>query len=191
MDEILLHTHQKKKKNFNGKSLLSVLHCIERDKHVSISNHVEVLKHLVLTKSNVPTSTFSPNLFRVHLASATIQNIVKNMNLRTWTILFLLSPKSHVKLIMHVPGGLKRARKQAMLFTNQKDKRKAIYLSNMCKIVLWLHWKKERKEKKINHVLCALNCLVFVWKSMGTLPHLTVKIIYQISRWRLWLAPPI
>ena len=62
------YTHtKKKKKNFNGKSLLSVLHCIERDKHVSISNHVEVLKHLVLTKSNEPTSTFSPNLFRVHL----------------------------------------------------------------------------------------------------------------------------
>lgn len=34
---------------------------------VSISNHVEVLKHLVQAKSNVPAFTFSPNLFRVHL----------------------------------------------------------------------------------------------------------------------------
>ena len=58
---------RKKEKTFNGKSLLSVLHCIEHDKHVSISNHVEVLKHLVQAKSNVPAFTFSPNLFRVHL----------------------------------------------------------------------------------------------------------------------------
>ena len=83
---------------------------------------------------------------------ATIQIIVKNMNL-----LFLLSPKSDVKLNMHVPGRLNKARKQAMLITNQKDKRKAIYFSNMCKIVLWLHWKKERKGKKDKScVMCPL-----------------------------------
>lgn len=36
-------------------------------KHVSASYHVQALKHLTKAKSNVPTFTFSPNLFRVPL----------------------------------------------------------------------------------------------------------------------------